>query len=476
MKHFVQSIGRLLVVGWLACSSFAAEGQVTTHIDLNRRAQTLEGWGVSLCWWANMCGRWGDGPALDSLLTWLCSPDHLGYSLFRYNIGGGDDPDWTHCSPHHCGARGGKGLRAEMEGFASAEGVYHWEADAPQRLVMLKLKELRPDAQFEAFSNSPPWWMTESGCAGGAVVATDDNLREDCYEAFARYLVDVCQMYRDSFNLEFLTLEPFNEPMTDYWKAGGGQEGCHFSVEAQLRFLQVLQPLLAASGLSTRLAVSDETSVAQSVADLRAYMADTATLATLWQWNTHSYEATDEDRLLLHSLARQAGLRLWQSETGMGGRGLHGNLQLAQRLISDMRLLQPTAWMDWQYVEERGDQWSLVTCPDWRSNTFARNKNYWVRWHFSHFIRPGFTFIETDNPQLLAARSPEADSLVVVLLNTERRGGVEHTLYINGVKGVHAWRTSWQEEGTACDDFVLEDDHLKVLLPPLSIVTFVVSL
>lgn len=475
MKHFVQSIGRLLTVGWLACSSLAAEGQVTTHIDLNRQAQTLEGWGVSLCWWANMCGRWDDEAALDTLLSWLCSDDGLGYTLFRYNIPGGDSPECLSSQPHHFGRRGGKGLRALMEPLAPQPGVYDWSADAAQRRVMLRLHELQPLAQFEAFSNSPPWWMTVSGCVGGATVATDDNLRPDCYEAFARYLIDVCSFYRDSFGIEFLTLEPFNEPMTDYWRAYGSQEGCHFSVESQLRLMEVIAPLLEASGLTTRLAASDETSLAQSLLDLKAYY-EAGLLP--WQWNTHSYEATDSARLALSALVTQTGLRLWQSESGAGGRGLHGNLQMAQRLFDDMRLLQPTAWMDWQYVEERGDQWSLVSDSGWRQDAFTRHKNYYVRWQVTHFIRPGYTFLQTDNPQLLAALSPDEEELVLVLLNTDLRGGVEHTLRLPGVESnqVRAWRTTWQEDAAPCSDFVYESGQLSLLIPPLSITTLVLHL
>ena len=91
---------------------------------------------------------------------------------------------------------------------------------------MLKIKELRPDAVFEAFSNSAPWWMTKSGCVAGYTNAGQDNLKEDYYEDFARYLVEVCKHYRDEYGIEFKTLEPFNEALTSYWGCSGGQEGC----------------------------------------------------------------------------------------------------------------------------------------------------------------------------------------------------------------------------------------------------------
>jgi len=45
----------------------------------------------------------------------MTSSTGLNYKYFRYNIGGGDDPENKNCTPHHMG--NGKGLRAEMEGF-----------------------------------------------------------------------------------------------------------------------------------------------------------------------------------------------------------------------------------------------------------------------------------------------------------------------------------------------------------------------
>ena len=51
------------------------------------RRQQNEGWGVSLCWWANMCGKWSDAN-IDKLVDWLVSPNGLNYNIFRYNITG----------------------------------------------------------------------------------------------------------------------------------------------------------------------------------------------------------------------------------------------------------------------------------------------------------------------------------------------------------------------------------------------------
>lgn len=438
--------------------------------------QHFEGWGISLCWWANMCGRWSD-EKIDELVDWLVSPEGLNYRIFRYNIGGGDDPQNRNCTPHHMGASGGKGLRAEMEGFKdSPDGGYIWERDTAQRKIMLKIKEKRPDAIFEAFSNSCPYYMTFSGCCAGNSNAGADNLRPECYEDFARYLVDVCLHYKEEYGIEFRTLSPFNEPMTNYWGANGGQEGCHFDVASQIAFLKVLHPILESSGLNTVISASEETDAAQSVRDFEAYR-DAGVLPLLGQWNTHTYSATIPARSQISALCEEEGVRLWMSEVGLGGSGIAGNLELAQKLMDDIRYIMPVAWVDWQYVEEGNDQWCLVQ-GDFANQTYHKVKNYFIRQHFSKFILPGYTFLTSLNGQTLAARNPGGDSLVVVAINPTALATVHQadlTFYQSANSVLTAVRTSETEEMAPTSDYTLQDGRLTYRLPPYSIVTFVIG-
>lgn len=446
-------------------------------LNPNDTRQTFEGWGVSLCWWANMCGQWGDDK-IDELVDWLVSPDKLNFNLFRYNIGGGDDPSNAHCAVHHMGR--GKGLRAEMEGFKGFAGdAYHWERDAAQRKIMLKIRERRPDAVFEAFSNSAPYYMTYSGCCAGNEDAGKDNLKSECYGEFAHYLVDVCKHYKDVYGIEFKTLDPFNEPLTSYWNGGGSQEGCHFDLASQVAMLRVLSPILKASGLATVISASDETSVADAVATFNYYKAHGA-LGLIGQFNTHSYIAADSSRVRLCALARSAAMPLWMSEVGGGeGQGLVANLDLAQKLMDDVRLLQPSAWFDWQYVEERNDTWCLVR-GDFAAQTYERVKAFYVRQQFSKFIRQGYTILNTASRQSLAARSGDGQTYVVVALN-KGNAPTTHTIDLSLLKGIkreniRAWRTSPTEDLAEVGDFTLVKSQLTTSLPSHSIATFVVKL
>ena len=437
--------------------------------------QHFDGWGVSLCWWAGQCGKWTDAK-IDEIVEWLVSPTGLNYSHFRYNIGGGDDPENRHCTKHHMG--NGKGLRAEMEGFKDFSGdAYHWDRDAAQRKIMLKIKEKRPDAVFEAFSNSCPYYMTYSGCVSGNADGGKDNLKPEYYEEFAHYLVDVCKHYKDEYGIEFKTLEPFNEAVTNFWYANGPQEGCHFDYSSQIAFIRVLEPILRASGLNTVISASDETNVGLSVQGFKEYK-NAGVLPLVGQWNTHTYQASNADRARLALLAHQADMPLWMSETGSGGNGIGGNLSLAQRLIDDMRYIQPEAWIDWQYMEEANDQWCTIR-GSFANQTYAKVKNYYVRQQCSRFIKRGYDIVTSLCPQSLAAVNADRDTLVLVLLN-EGATTVHHIDLsqfgtLPALSDVEAYRTSANENlARTKSGITLGTDGLTVALPAQSIVTLVI--
>ena len=437
--------------------------------------QHFDGWGVSLCWWAGQCGKWSDSK-ITEIIKWLTSPTGLNYSHFRYNIGGGDDPENRHCDLHHMGR--GKGLRAEMEGFKDFSGdEYHWDRDAAQRKIMLKIKELRPDAVFEAFSNSCPYYMTYSGCVSGNADGGKDNLKPEYYEEFAHYLVDVCKHYKDEYGIEFKTLEPFNESVTGFWYANGPQEGCHFDYQSQINFIRVLEPILKASGLNTVISASDETNVGLSVEGFKQYK-NAGVLSKVGQWNTHTYSGSNADRARLAFLAHQAKKPLWMSETGSGGNGIGGNLSLAQRLIDDMRYIQPEAWIDWQYMEEANDQWCTIR-GSFADQTYAKVKNYYVRQQCTRFIKHGYDIITSPCSKSLAAVNASRDTLVLVVLNEGAKAvhNIDLSLFsdLPALSSIKAYRTSANENLVSTKNGItLNGSDLKVVMPAQSIMTFII--
>ena len=213
-------------------STFALK-KVTVSPDI--QYHTIEGWGTSLCWFGNVLGGWSD-PNRNQIADLLFDLDSgLGLNLVRYNIGGGDDPGHDHMK-----------YGSEMQGFKpSAASPYDWSADANQRWFLCAAKKRIHPREFiaEAFSNSPPYWMTYSGCASGASDG-GNNLDSLYYDDFADYLTEVVRHFRTCWGITFRTLEPMNEPMGSWWSAYGNQEGCHFSRDVQDNIIKIVKAKL----------------------------------------------------------------------------------------------------------------------------------------------------------------------------------------------------------------------------------------
>ena len=439
--------------------------------------QHFDGWGVSLCWWAGQCGNWSD-QKIDEIVSWMVSPTGLNYSHFRYNIGGGDDPENRNCDLHHMGR--GKGLRAEMEGFKdSTNDVYHWDRDAAQRKILLKIKEKRPDAVFEAFSNSCPYYMTYSGCCSGNADGGKDNLKPEYYEEFAHYLVDVCKHYKDEYGIEFKTLEPFNESVTNFWYANGPQEGCHFDYESQIKFIKVLSPILAESGLNTIISAADETNVGLAVEGVKRYIS-AGVDKLVGQWNTHTYSGNNVDRARFCQLAHQTGKPYWMSEVGAGGSGIGGNLSLTQKLFDDMRYIQPEAWIDWQYMEENNDQWCTIR-GSFANQTYQKVKNFYIRQQCSRFIKRNYDIITSPCPQSLAAVNAERDTLVLVVLNegSQATHNIDLSLFADQPvrSRMKVYRTSASENlASVITSVKVNGSMLTLTMPAQSISTLIIPI
>ena len=474
-------MNRIKRIGLLSCFSVCmfcvgnaqkVEDDGNVEINASCRLQTLEGWGTSLCWWAAQVGLW-DSKKVNEITNFIVSPDKLNMNIFRYNIGGGDDP--SHIGGHMVK---GKGRRAEMEGFkVSSTAPYNWNADAAQRKILLMLKKKREDAIFEAFSNSAPYWMTYSGCAAGNNDALKDNLKPEYYGQICDYLIDVCKYYKQRFNVNFRTLEPFNESLSNYWYNQGTQEGCHFEPQSQINLIRLLYGKLRASGLRTEISASDETSLSHTIKIQHVYHDAGDIWNKLGQINTHTYSGSDAERSKVHDLSVQAGKRLWQSETGpSGGKGLKSNLMLTQKMFDDLKIMQPVAWLDWQTMEESGDEWCVMN-GNFKTHEFHLVKNFYVRMQITRFFKRGYTLVGCDAKNILVAVSPSKKECVIAILN-DSASEQSKTLHLVGFHGLHhvnVWRTSETEDCKQLASTTVDKNLMICVAPAYSLTTFVIS-
>ncbi|MFJ6675112.1 RICIN domain-containing protein [Actinosynnema sp. NPDC091369] len=423
-----------------------AAAAVTVRPDPSYQQPAFEGWGTSLVWFANATGGYPDA-IRNRLAALLFGEDGLRLNIARYNIGGGNAPDVRDDYMK---------VGATMEGFWRAPAGttradvdwwnpddpahWNWAADANQRWWVDRIKA--KVTRWEAFSNSPPWFQTVSGYVSGGFDASADQIRADRVDDFATYLVRVSEHIERTHGIRFDTIDPLNEPNTNYWgtqlgpdgqPTGGRQEGAHAGPALQQSVVLALREALDASALDARLSAMDETSPTTFRTNWNGY-GDQAK-AAVDQLNVHTYGTGH--RTSARDIAKGADKPLWMSEVdGTWGSGqsftsMEPGLGIAERIVNDMRELEPSAWLLWQAIEDynpqaaAGKNWGAVqvpfdcaadatptTCPI-RTNT----KFHTIR-NFTHFVRPGDRVVKVDDTASLAAVSADGDSASVVHVNT----------------------------------------------------------
>ncbi|MDP4237862.1 MAG: glycoside hydrolase [Bacteroidota bacterium] len=399
----------------------ASISRTPVTIDPAIQSQIIEGWGASLCWWANIMGGFSDSK-IKTICDWITDPvNGLNMNIFRFNIGGGDDP--TH---NHMRTDGGA-----MPGYkASLAAPYDWTQDANQRKILQQLIASRVaktgvnDIQLVGFSNSPPYWMTRSGCSAGSVEGNVTNLRSDMFDEFADYLTEVAKYYHDNLGISFNYLEPFNEPDGAWWKAYGNQEGCYFSDNDQMVMIRALYTKLSAKNMLSycQITANDANQIDNGYNSVMAYKNAGDILAKMALISVHTYGGSKRAELAL--FAKGNGKKLWQSESGpigISGTNEHNIMVMSDRIITDMRDLKCSAWNDWQIGGDGGatnNPWALIV------STYSNNLNpiskgiaFYIRAQYSRYLKAGYTLINNSADNVLTAISPDATELVIVISN-----------------------------------------------------------
>ncbi len=448
----------------------------------DQKFQTIEGWGASLCWWANVMGGFTEAK-VKTVCDWIVDPNGLNMNIFRFNIGGGDNP-----GHHHMRSDGGN-----MPGYkTSASAPYNWNQDANQRRILQQLIASRKekaglnDIQIVAFSNSPPYWMTRSACTAGSTEGNVCNLKADMYDAFADYLTEVTRYYHDSLGFSFNYLEPFNEPDETWWKALSGQEGCYYSNSDQIKMIRALYKSLQQKNMLTycRITANDANTIDHAYSALQAYQSAGDIVPMIDLVSVHSYGGTK--RSLLSNWAKNQNKKLWQTESGplYVGSGYENQIMImADRVVTDLRDLNCTVWCDWQIAgtDWISNPWSLIA-GNYKdaSQPVARNTNYYLRAQFSRFIKAGYTLIGSSSANSVAALSPDGKELVIVLsnsLNSKQKFEIDLSAFQLSGK-VQQFETLAKESMSKKlfeTNFTISQNSFEFMAQPQSVVTFLVS-
>ncbi|MFI6321669.1 glycoside hydrolase [Nonomuraea sp. NPDC050556] len=455
----------------LAVNPVALVDPAAMVVDPNVRYQTVEGWGTSLAWWANVVGGWSDA-ARSQVADALFDPvNGLGLNIVRYNLGGGPNPE----------PQAGYRVGADIPTFMPASGTWDWNADANQRWVAQAAKA-RGVTLWEGFANSPPAWMTVSNCTGGHDDGNQENLKAGLKSAYASYLAETAKHFRDAWGITFRTVSPFNEPNATWWHCSNNQEGNRILPASQNEIVKLLDTELKARGLTgTSVAGPEEYTPADSLASYTGY--DATAKAALGQINTHTYQTGGAA-----PLRRQAevdGKRLWMSEVGVGGTATHNHsdfssaLELSAKIRSDLLDLRPAAWVYWQAVENEQLQnnWGLMHANFTGAQQSWKTRQYWAMANYSRFIKPGYQIVDLADSQGLAAFHQASGTLVIVTANqgtSSRPVSYDLSRFLAVGGTAQPYRTSVSEDLVRQADVPIANGVFTTSLPPQSITTFVV--
>lgn len=451
----------------------------------------FEGWGTSLCWWAN---RVGYSDSLAQQTADLFYGDNgLRMNIARFNIGGGDDPS------HHHITR----TDSNMPGYTKISNgtvSYDWNADYNQRNVLKRVaKAAGDDAIIEMFSNSPPYYMTKSGCSSGGTNPNVNNLKDDYYDDFAEYLAEVTYHYEHDWGIDVQSITPTNEPYTNFWSANSPkQEGCHFDQgESESKAILELQKSLKKRGLDDIIiSGNDETSIDTQISSYQKLSADAKN--AIGRIDTHTYSGSN--RTGLKNTAIAAGKNLWMSEVDGGATAgtnageMGAALWLADRITIDCNALNCSAWVLWQAIDNHissvgyngnkdkgmvnvnGGYWGLAVA-DHDNDKIILTKKYYAFGQYSRYIRPGMTMLQSSGP-VMAAMDEENHQLVIVAYNMSGSSN-DFTFNLSEFTSVgnsaHVIRTSNTESWKDLGNVNIAGSVLKTSLPANSIATFIID-
>ncbi len=455
----------------------------------------FQGFGTSLCWWANRLGY--SDTLTQAAAEAFFSEEGLGLDIARYNLGGGDNPEHNHITRSDSKVPGiWETFELSKDGKDVTVTSYDITNDQNQLNIAKAALKQNPDLYFEGFSNSPPYFMTNSGCSSGAVSASNDNLNPNMYDDFGKFIAAGTKLLKEN-GIEFQSYSPMNEPDTSYWGANSWkQEGCHYSPgESQSKAILETRKALDSAGLTNVLVAGmDETSIDTTVKNYPLLSNEAKT--ALGRIDTHSYSGSK--RAEAKATAAAAGKDLWMSEVDAGGNGS----TLASMIISDMNGMQPSAWVMWDIMDFHKD--SSFVDPVNNTKTEANNSisytdnvwgvgmadhdaqeliftnKYYSFGQFTKYINPGDTIIASSDTTLAAYNKKTGD--IKIVANNPSATDLNYVFDLSAFKSigtkVEEIRTDMagnEKWASITDEATLSDKLLSAPLKANTVTTFVIS-
>ena len=251
------------VVGLTACKTDFSEGDNYVLFADATRGQTMKGFGASSAWWSQIVGQ---GANKEEVAELLYGNSGMALNIYRYNIGGGSldivdkSVEGTYATwwdnkaalsnanyyweldrlteSFLLGENYSGSSHADLLAFVSNKDNYDFSKDAGAQEMLKACYALGNIDEVVLFVNSPHYLMTANHmCRSSDGADNVDNLLEENYDVFAKYLMIITKHFVDEgYPVKYIS--PINEPNWDWndWK----QEGCHYEPTSMAKCLNTI--------------------------------------------------------------------------------------------------------------------------------------------------------------------------------------------------------------------------------------------
>jgi O-glycosyl hydrolase len=497
---------------------------VTVKIDLQRKAQVIDNFGSSGCWFSEGIGKYWPEEKRQKIAELLFSkkldangqPQGIGLSAWRFNIGAG--------TMEQGDSSGIKDFRKRSDSFLSTDGTYDWNKQQGYRFFLQKAKDYGVE-NLIAFSNSPPVQFTKNGLGFKTDKDYRSNLREDSYMSYAAFLTTVLKHF-DQQGLHFNYISPVNEPQWDWSRKymQAEQEGSPWRNEEIYKVVHALNSSLDSQKLTSKILVSEAGALyylyggsggtSHQIQNFfnpksKMYMGNFSHVPKIIAGHSYFTESDNkvlsETRTKLADTVKAFGLKYWQSEYSMladgfrdGQKGQRSTMDcalfLSKVIHADLTIGNATAWQFWNAYEpgpaKFNTRYYLIALhpeKDFKNGEFSITKNLWALGHFSRFIRPGMTRVPTETKTedslkdlqtlMVSSYIDSTNKLVLVAINY---GTTELNLKLDLVNAKKKYKKASRYLTTAAEEVNMKPESLKnatesIALPSRSISTIILD-
>lgn len=402
-----------------------AQSQQVEQYDIipTQPRQHIQHFGASDAWSMRFIGLWPEWQQ-NQVADWLFStendawgkPKGIGLSIWRFNLGAGsaEQGDSSHIN-----------FPTRTECVLRSDGTYDWSRQAGQR-QFLKLAKRRGVPYILAFCNSAPVFFTKNGLATNTGRGSTINLKDNCYDDFARYMATAIKGIETHDSVKIDYISPVNEPDGSWNWIGPKQEGSPASNREVAHVARELDKALSKAKLDTEIMLSEASDYRcllgvhdagwQRGNEIESYFCPDSTATYVGRlkhlphligahsyWTNTPVDFMRETRKRVAKACGERGIKFWQTEICImsndkeigGGSGYDHSMKtalyVARVIHHDLVYANAESWSWWRAAggDYRDGLLRVYSNDNWKTGWAIDSKLLWALGNYSRFVRPG---------------------------------------------------------------------------------------